>query len=325
MKKITRSWLIALAVLSLTGCMEVETLIKVRPDGSGTVEETVLLRKDAAEQMKRMAEQMANMMAGKEEGGGAPKEKGGKGKEEAKEFELFPEEQMKKRAAAMGEGVTYLSGEKVSTETGEGYRAIYAFTDIEKLLINQNPSDKMPSGPTVPDAPPGGGEGSSAGPSEESGEKSGKEEKKEEFVRFGFKKGKPSVLIITMPKKEFEPEDEEKTEEKPEGSEGGKETGPDDNQKRDMAELMMREMFRGMKISIAVEVEGSIVETDATHRDGSRVTLMEIEFGKLLESVEEFEKFVAAKPRTLEESKEILKLIPGIRLEMNGEVTIGFE
>jgi len=36
-------------VLSLAGCLQVDTLIKVKPDGSGTIEETFMMRKDIVE------------------------------------------------------------------------------------------------------------------------------------------------------------------------------------------------------------------------------------------------------------------------------------
>ena len=46
--------------------------------------------------------------------------------------------------------------------------------------------------------------------------------------------------------------------------------------------MMMQQMFKDMKISLAVEVAGRIVETNAEYRDGSRVTLMEMDFNKVL-------------------------------------------
>ena len=88
---------------------------------------------------------------------------------------------------------------------------------------------------------------------------------------------------------------------------------------------MMSQMFKGMRIAIAIEVEGAIVETNATHRKGSRVTLMEMDFDKLLENQEKFKLFAESKPETFEETKALMKDLPGIKVEMNPEVQIKFK
>ncbi len=43
------------AVLGLTGCLQVEKVVKLQPDGSGTIEETVVLSKSALAGLEQMA------------------------------------------------------------------------------------------------------------------------------------------------------------------------------------------------------------------------------------------------------------------------------
>ena len=52
MKKTTMSVFMFLVSLSLSGCIQFDTVIKVKPDGSGFIEETFLMRKDFLGQMQ---------------------------------------------------------------------------------------------------------------------------------------------------------------------------------------------------------------------------------------------------------------------------------
>ncbi len=276
-----------LMLLCLVGCIQVDTVVKLKPDGTGTIEETVLMSKEFVKQMEMMVTQMATELGAEEKEG-----------ETAKGFDMFNEDELKEKASALGEGVTYVSGKKVVTGEAEGFHATYAFTDINKLKLNQNPSDKAPS------------EAGGPGP--------GAKGETQELIRFQFTKGSPATLVVKMPsqKPAAKPAVSEKPE--PEEDEGMEE--------QDAAAMeMMKQMFKGMKIAIAIEVEGSIVETNATHREGSRVTLMEIDFGKLIEDAEKFKKFAEREPETIEEVKSLMKDLPGIKVELNEQVMIKFK
>lgn len=278
----------ALLCVSLTACFQISTLVKVKPDGSGNIEETFLMSKELVKQMNAMASQMSAV--GEE--GGKPDKK--KGKKPAKDmFGVLNVEELKKKVNEMGEGVTYVSSNKVTTDTLEGYRAVYAFKDINKVKFNQNPGEKMS---------PGQGGGST---------------EKKEFVSFQFTKGNPSRLNINMP--------ESKTPDKPKEPEGEVKKEQPDDQNSEMMKEQMKKMFTGMKIGFDVEVIGKIVETNATHRKGGRITIMELDFEKLLEMPEELKKFSQAKPQTIEDAKQLMKDIPGIKVELNKEVTIDFK
>jgi hypothetical protein len=188
MKKLLILGLIAIFLIALTCCIQVDTLIKVKPNGSGVIEETFLMNKAFVQQMKAMMEEMAKQMEqqmeqqadqqvseGKKEGE-PQQEKESQKKPES--FDIFNEKELKERASELGEGVTYLSGSKIVTDDYEGYKAIYAFKDIQKIRINQNPGEKVPSGPQQgsPDA-----------------------KTKKEYITFIYTKGKPAELLIKLP------------------------------------------------------------------------------------------------------------------------------
>ncbi len=280
-------------LFTLVGCLQNNKVIKLNPDGSGTIEETVLISKVVIKQMEDMANSMMGEMAA---GMGQVEQKEDKTEQKQNGFDIFDETKLAKEANDMGEGVSYLSGEKVSNDKFEGYKAIYKFADINKLSINQNPSDKASLG---------------------QGENASMQEKKREDVTFHFTKGEPSELTIRLPNEKNEKEAK---------AEPSKPDTTEDVQANDQqAEMMMEQMkmmFEGMKISMSIDVQGEIIETNATHRDGSRITLMEMDFGKLLQSPEQFRKFAQANTTFLVDAKKLLKNIPGIKVDLNEEIKL---
>jgi polyhydroxyalkanoate synthesis regulator phasin len=290
--------LILIVLPPLTGCIQVDTLIKVNPDGSGVIEETFLMKKAFVQQIKAMTEQFTKQMeqqiteVQQEEETMQSKET----QKKPESFDIFNEKELRERANKLGEGVTYLSGSKIVTDEYEGYKAIYAFKDIQKIRINQNPGEKVPS------APQQGGTDTKA---------------KKEYITFVYTKGKPSELLIKLPA--------DKTKKKSDDVSEDRKAAPTDEQQSEKMTAQMKQIFEGMKISFSVEVKGTILETNATHREGSRVTLMELDFGKLIELAEQFKKFSMAQPETLEETKLFLKDIPGIKVELNNEIIIKFQ
>ena len=105
-----------LATLSLTACLNSATLVKVKPDGSGTVEQTTLVNMAA----------LKGMMGAQGGGPSGP---------------MMNKEDLERTAAQMGEGVRLLSSEPVKGEAGwEGVKAIFAFDDINKVQVSQGPS-----------------------------------------------------------------------------------------------------------------------------------------------------------------------------------------
>jgi hypothetical protein len=275
MKTLIKLLLLSAIALTIAGCIESTTIIRVNRDGSGEVEETFLMKTD-----------VLNMLMGVAETPGDKKEDG------AMPVDL---EKLERKARAMGEGVSLKSAEEHLTETSRGYRAVFSFTDINKLVVNENPDENVPA----------------ADASEEDAPET-------EYITFQFMKGsdsEPALLTIINPLEEPE-------ESAPVGK--GEKTQVSEAANEEMIE-MLKEIFRGMRILIALEVDGTILSTGAAYRDGSKVTLIDMDFTKIIENEELFRKLASADTGSVEKTKEIIKDIPGIRVELQDQVEIQFQ
>jgi len=114
----TRVLLILLTAVSCSGCFQMTTVMKIKGDGSGTVEHRMLFTTQALAQLKQF---------------GAL---GGRGQA----VDPTSEQQAREMAAALGPTVTYVSSTPVKTPTGEGRDAIYAFTDVSQLRVATQPA-----------------------------------------------------------------------------------------------------------------------------------------------------------------------------------------
>jgi hypothetical protein len=124
---------------------------------------------------------------------------------------------------------------------------------------------------------------------------------KEEPVTFAFTKGSPSELVINTPVKK-KPED-----------------------KKEQDDAMMAQMFKDMRVSFVVDVQGTIVKTNAVNREGNRITLMDVEFGKVLADPAKFKAMTKLGDPTTPEAKALLKTIPGVKIETENPVRISFQ
>jgi hypothetical protein len=108
-----------LATLSLTACLNSTTLVKVKADGSGTVEQTTLVNAAALKGV-------LGAQGGQAGGPNGP---------------MMSKDDLERTAAAMGEGVRLVSSEPIKGDAGwEGVKATFAFDDINKIQVSQGPS-----------------------------------------------------------------------------------------------------------------------------------------------------------------------------------------
>src|SRR5262245_56284980 len=117
-------WRAPLLVLGCTlasGCLTSVTTIKVKPDGSGTIEQSIAMKAEAAAQLTAMAATF-----------GDTAEKG----KAAEPLELFSDKDMREAATKFGEGVTFVSSQPIKTNDMVGRVATYAFADITKVRVN---------------------------------------------------------------------------------------------------------------------------------------------------------------------------------------------
>jgi hypothetical protein len=250
-------------------------------------ETTVHLKKDGSGTLveeTRMGGQMLEMMS---------QFAGGLGGEDAKPQDplkdLLSEDKAKKRAAELGEGVTLEKIEPVTVGTSKGARATYRFADINKLRISTEDSMKGVAAP--------------GGPPEE--EKPKAESKP---IVFNYKDG--VLTIVPKNDKNAEQPDAEK---KAEAAQ---------NLEDPQAMAMMKQMFADMKMSVKLVADSGIEETNATHREGDTITLMEMDMNKLMEKPENLKKLGEVDQNNPAAAMEALKGIDGVKVEVKPEVTV---
>lgn len=264
----------SLAVM-LSGCFQVETTVSVNQDGSGRVEERMLMSDKVISQIDEMAKAFA----------------GPEGKPE--KFSLHDVKSLRKRAGEMGEGVTFVSSKAISSGGYSGYRATYAFKDINKLRLGQEGARKMA----------GQGEKTAA---------------TEHPFMFRFTPGRKAHLVVIPPAAEKSPDRTE---------------APDDRQDKEQAakprltpeqEKEVADMVKGMRFSMAVEVNGTVLESNATHRDGRRITVFEFDLDKMGADPARLELLKKAEPADFAAAKELLKGLPGFKADMNDRLEVVF-
>jgi hypothetical protein len=271
MKKILIPFVIILISLFLSGCIEIQTKVTINNDGSGTLEETVLMSNEMVQMVNEFITGFASDTT------------------QPDEFKLYKEEDLKKRESELGEGVKLVSGTEIKTESKEGYKVIYSFEDLNKLKIDQSPASRVPD------------------------DASGVEAEEKNYITFSFNKGNTSEIKINMP---LTQKDEEENE-----IETEVDAEEDSTKQSDLSE--MKFLLKDLSINMVVNVNGEIVETNADHLNGSEVTLFKLNFGELLDNPQKLEELQKSN-YNFKELKEIMKNIPGIKIETNDPVVIKF-
>ncbi len=263
-----------LSMLFLSGCLQVDTKVNVNKDGSGTIEETVVMKNAVIQMFKEFAVMFDST--------------------KNEEFQMFKEDELKSKAANYGEDVKYVSGEKYLIEGYEGYKVVYSFNDINKIKLNPSPDDKMPFGEDV-------------------GDEVNEEKAVDNYLKFNFTKGNPAILVIDFLKPQAEADSViEETE-----------AIQDSAFSEDMTNKLI-EMFDGMKMALHFNFEDPIDETDASFVEGNKVTVMQVDFSEILKHKDVLEKLQKSKPETMEQFKEAVGDLPGIKIEFKEQITIKF-
>jgi hypothetical protein len=272
MKHIKYLFIIIIFSAFFTGCLQVNTNVNLNKDGSGTIEEIFVMKDEVINMMKEFAMAFDST--------------------ESEEFNMFNETDLKAKESEYGKGVKYLSGEKITINGYQGFKAIYAFEDINKLTLNPNPDSKVPFGDDLDEQ---------------------EDKTYDDFLKFDFKKGDPSTLVINFPKPEME--DKIETEES---------TEFEDSTFSEEEEQKIIEMFDGMKIEVAFNFNDPIKETDASFVNGNKITLMEVDFSEVIKNKEILENLQKNKPETMEEFKKVIGDVPGIKVEFKEQVIVKF-
>jgi hypothetical protein len=121
-----------LAVLGLgvsaAGCFQMTTLLKVKDDGSGTIDHRMVYSTRALAQMRGLASLRG--------GGAAPII-----------VDPLSEQQARDLATSIGPGVAYVASTPIATPESKGREATYAFADVTQLRISTQPA--APGGVTI--------------------------------------------------------------------------------------------------------------------------------------------------------------------------------
>ncbi len=85
---------------------------------------------------------------------------------------------------------------------------------------------------------------------------------------------------------------------------------------------MLKQIFGGARVTIAVEPAGTLVRTSSAFVEGQRVTLLDVNLDELLKDDTLLPRIQAAK--TEDDMKAILREAPGLKINLDREIAIEF-
>jgi len=275
----TRLVLIALAVVVATGCMNLESTLTLRPDGSGEIRERVVLSAQMAAMMESMQEQDTTNTG---------------------DLSLFSEESVRNSGAYSGAELASVT--MIDDMSGKGYESVYTFSDIRDVTFTPNPGDVMPDNVEQPDMDDGPGGGDLSGMLED--------------LDLEFTSGSPSTLTIRMPH------------DKEQGDAAGMNADMDvttDTSEMDPQEMrMVKMMLRDARFRVAIQLDGDIVETNASHVADGEVTLFDLNFEEMVRDTSALKSFMKFGDQE-NADPEAISGLPGVKIETQEEISISFQ
>ena len=169
----------------------------------------------------------------------------------------------------------------------DGFVAVYEVPDVEAFRYS------------TPDLPTGDGPSETDDPVDFS---------------FLFEEGDPATLRVVIPKPE--PDEKAKGEDIP-----GQTQDPAEAER---ALRMMRAFLEDARMTVALELEGEVVETTATYRDGSTVTLLDLPIDALLDAFEDDPALLQDGPPDADAFYDLIGEMDSVRIERPGTVRVRF-
>jgi len=261
----------------------------------------------------QMVEMIKSMMTGMD------MEEGEEEGEAKPSFEETQKAEYAKKAEDFGEGVK-LTDFSQETKNGKVYsKAVYTFEDINKIKLASNTGMNQ-QGVEIEEA-----------------------SKAKEFT-FQFEQFKDNTaeLIVTIPRDESVAEEvEEEEEETEEAEEETEETEEEEKaeeseesaEENEQMETMIKQMLGDMKVSFTLICGSNIIKTNATWKENNKITLMEIDFGSLLDDEANMKKLTNLQKKNTQPPKDPTAMaqmlkeagIEGVKVELNEELTIEFK
>ena len=257
------------------GCIESTTLLTLNTDGSGTL--TII--EYFSPQLTGMMDGMGDMLQGMASGvatnlGASAQPPPGEAKKES-----FFAQTARTKAGKLGTGVRQVDfAEKTNAQGWKGYRATYAFADINKLQVELGGSEA------------GGADGGKS------------EAKSDSRYTSRFQPGPVASLDIVPVKPDIS------AEQPPEA--------PGSDAMGDSMMQMMAPALKGMRLSFLVQVNGKIVETNSRYRSAKNpnvFTVMDMPVDRLLEN-KDAAKLMASK-KTEDRTRIAAMNVAGVRME----------
>lgn len=262
-----RFFALAAVALASTGCLRATYTLNLKPDGSGTVHQTMA--------MTSVAKGQASMMMGGDSGS------------------LMPtDEKLRAAAAEMGEGVRFVNSTPYKTNGFDGVTAVYAFDDITKLSLSM---DKMMA----------------AGMNTPAAERAADAEVKLTFARAA----NGTTLKLMLPQLPKPTAEEEAQAREAAAKAGVPSTIPPE------VETMMKQMLNGLLVEVALNIDGTIVSTNAPYREGNKLMLLQLDGTELLKAGLNPTQMMGMSGGNMQE--QLLKT-PGVKFVTLPEISITF-
>jgi hypothetical protein len=173
MKRIIQNIFLLFIIIFFSGCLKVNTNIIVNKDGSGIIEETLLISKAVVEMMNEFGTSFGDSTVLKNK------------------FKVYDPEELKNKADRYGKGAKFKTASPYEKEGWEGYKAQYSFNDVNTIHLDIGKKDEIPF---------------------DNGAMSDEVVETPKLIEFNLRKGNPAELTITMPPKDVsEPKDENST------------------------------------------------------------------------------------------------------------------
>ena len=260
------------AAVALSGCFQFRTLLRLAPDGTGTIEESVLLSDLIRSMMPADSTQA-----------------------------LYDEAAVRARADSFGTGVRFVRVDTVSEGGFSGYRAVYAFDDVNavRLLPGDGEAIGLSEGNDEGDGP------TSAIPA----------------LAFDYAPGRS--LRVTIPR-------EETAEDAAPLDSAAVAAAAEEVRQQVQEAALARGFLEDARLAVAVALPAPVAETDARYVEDGVLTLVDLNFGAFLDLMED-DPVLAARlqmAETEEDREAALRALneyEGLRFEPQEEVTVTFE
>ena len=291
-----RTALVLAFALALSGCFQTKTLVRLNADGSGTVQETVLM--NSAIQAAVMGGMGMGMASGVERDSDTP----------------YILENLQARAGDLG--ATFVGVEEQDLLFGDGYIATYSFEDINTLRLTSDPSAFLPDELR-----------------EEMNDDMGGQE--QEPIVFAYRNGE-LLITLPPPDLDGEDDEEIEEitldlddpgtpRRDPKKQQTIYEESDDELGMGSARDEGMAMLFRDMRFTLTVELPGEVAETNASFLDGRTLTLYDMDFEAMIEepgSFERLEQLSPGGPPSSAAAMRLLSELPGIRYEPAETVTV---